>query len=166
MYRTHSKNFSVIILLILITFSLLFHGCMPAEENTNIHYLVGEKNTYTDTILSLLPKYKLQDSEVNMYSYLTGHNLITCLDVQAQTAIDTFENVSFFPQCLVTVVLAVDRDQTDLPISGWQDLLSARIPVNFQMTSQEHRVKSRAILASVAYGMDGTDGTMNLLSPI
>ncbi len=61
-----------------------------------------------------------------MFSCINKGYVVDAFDVQALAALEAGIAGQWYPQYLATVVIAIDRGQTDVEISGWGDLLMAR----------------------------------------
>lgn len=121
------------------------------------HLLAGYDDLYTQTILSDLPNYYIdsQDTQAdpNIYSLLQTDALIQACDLQVYSAQKQGFPVYWYPHCLVTPIIAVDRDKTDIEIKGWKDLASSNLPV----TSFSSRAEKHLGLAAISYGLEGDD---------
>ena len=79
--------------------------------------------------------------------YAGQEGQVLCLDIQTVPA----ENY-FTPQALVTLVIVLDRDQTDAEIESWEDLMDSGLRVEIP----QGKILRRAALGALAYGMDGS----------
>jgi len=70
------------------------------------------------------------------------------------------------PLTLETVVIAVDRNQTDVPIATWSDLRESGVSVSILDTDPERRMAA----AALCYGLEGRDFSLDsaaeLLEPL
>ena len=121
------------------------------------HLLAGFDNLYTQTVLSDLPTYSIDEQDTqadpNIYSLLQTDSLIQAYDVQAYSAQKQGFSVYWYPHCLATPVIAIDREITDMKIVGWKDLASTNLPVSIS----DKREEKQLILAAISYGLEGED---------
>lgn len=149
----HFQKKSVLKTLILIfCLSLVLSSCAKQDSDS---ILLGMDDSFTQTILKKFPQYKLHEfnssQKKSVFYYANNGNLIECLDVQAESFTRENPEYSFYPQSVVTVVLAIDRDKTSANITSWSDLLNEIIDVSFP----DNDPFLRTAFASVAYGQDG-----------
>lgn len=76
-------------------------------------------------------------------------------EILAISSIDVGVANYWYPQYLATVVIAVDREQTDQEIRCWNDLLLAEKKVGMSDQLSE----SRLLLSAISYGLEGEDYT-------
>lgn len=132
---------------------LLLSGCSTPEaapslppENADAFAEASQKALPGQTVV------KAEGSRKRTVFYEAEQgNAAVCLDVQVVPAIQQGMEYIFTPQCLVTVVIAVDRDQTQAPIKTWSDLLQAGAAVHFPDTAPTQKTA----LAAVSYGLEG-----------
>ena len=136
--------------------ALVCSGCARQEASL----LVGRGDPYdpyTDIALEALDAYQLHPGGRDRFSLMHGENILECFDVQAVPAVRQGVGNYWYPQCLATVVLAVDRSQTDAVIRGWRDLLSAGVVVNWSVEETIDRMN----LAALAYGLEDENYTID-----
>ena len=101
-----------------LTWCFLFTGC--ASVNTN-RYLISDaegSEDYTKTLQTYLSEYEMRESTDSLYAETASGNAVACLDVQAIPAMERGVGRYWYPHVLCTVVIAVDRTQTDASITG------------------------------------------------
>lgn len=108
---------------------------------------------YPVVMTDFLPDYTPAMQQANAYDELTNGTVLESFDAQAIPAIQKGVGRFWYPQCLSTVVIAVDRDQTDEEIHGWKDLLSIGETVG--MSSKTPAL--RLLLGAISYGLEGED---------
>ena len=114
-----------------LLFSLLSCDRNIGNENTdkaNIIYSVDESSPYEEIISEILPSHSFKKEErINsLFSYLNEGFAVEAFDVQAFSAAEAGVASKWYPQYLATVVIAVDRNLTDVKIGGWIDLLGVK----------------------------------------
>jgi len=132
-------------------FAGLLTGCADKPPENKIY-------TSIDAISQLFPGYKTsvyKKYELNkdLFDLLSRGAVIEAYDVQAENSTSYW-----YPLTLETVVIAVDRSQTDIVISSWNDLLNSETAA---VSIPNTPPLSRLISAAVCYGLEGEDFSLN-----
>lgn len=130
-----------------------------AKENNTKTLVVRNDNFsfYSQLAESIMPAFLVEQSDRSPYSLLDDGVIVEAFDTQAVGALEAGIARFWYPQALATVVIAVDRDQTNAEITGWQDLSLALDKVAFSSSSEE----AHMILAAMSYGLEGEKYTTN-----
>ncbi|NLB22947.1 MAG: hypothetical protein GX833_06790, partial [Clostridium sp.] len=130
-----------------------------AKENNTKTLVVRNDNFsfYSQLAERIMPAFLVEQSDRSPYSLLDDGVIVEAFDTQAVGALEAGIARFWYPQALATVVIAVDRDQTNAEITGWQDLSLALDKVAFSSSSEE----AHMILAAMSYGLEGEKYTTN-----
>ncbi|MEA4911957.1 MAG: histidine kinase N-terminal 7TM domain-containing protein [Oscillospiraceae bacterium] len=113
---------------------------------------------YTDACLAvnelLLPGYTAVPMGGSFSAALEAGYVCEAFDAQALPLQSTDAALYWYPQYLATVVIAVDRAQTDVRITGWEDLRDIRETVGFLTDNQN----GRYVFAAIAHALGTQDG--------
>ena len=135
---------AVLLLLCLLT------GCVRQQDGPVLALRSDALDLYGPILRQAMPDRRIAEEGENPFSLLeTG--AMESFDVQAVPAIAQGVGTYWYPQCLSTVVIAVDRDQTDARITGWNDLLASGLPVGWNSTADTRRL----LLGAAALGIEG-----------
>ena len=137
-----------------LTWCFLFTGC--ASVNTN-RYLISDaegSEDYTKTLQTYLSEYEMRESTDSLYAETASGNAVACLDVQAIPAMERGVGRYWYPHVLCTVVIAVDRTQTDASITGWNSLLEIPDTVGVASTSV---IRNMLVMGALSYGLNPKD---------
>lgn len=142
-----SKNKTIGIILLCLCL-LLLTGCTQQKK-----LLCNPQpfDAYPTVLSEFLPEYKAEINHTSNYHALSTGSIQQCFDVQAETAIQSGIDAYWYPQYLSTVVIAVDRNQTDVIIDGWEDLRTIPEPIGIS----DQSMTLRLLIASIAYGLEG-----------
>ena len=115
---------------------LVLAGCSTASDTGGCLILAAEgAEAYGSVLSPFLWGYTLQEAEDSLYAELDRGSAVACFDVQAIPAMDRGLGRYWYPHVSATVVLAVDRTQTDAVITGWNSLRENHIPVGMSSSS-------------------------------
>ena len=134
---------------------LLLAGCGAKETENKLVASSELLSPYTSIVLQAVPGYGLKTQTESIYMELSRGNAAACLDAQAIPAMEQGVGRYWYPHCLATVVVAVDREQTDADISCWRDLLAAGVAVGMTTDAPLDRL----ILGAMSYGLEGREYT-------
>lgn len=142
---------------LLCLFFALFCGCAEnAGEKTAI--CNADPNSPFPQILSrLLPDYAALPMENLALTHLRGGAAVEAFETQALTALEIGAAKYWYPQYLTTLVIAVDRAQTDAVITGWRGLSALPETVSFPATTFDDLMA----LCALAYGLEGEGYTLS-----
>lgn len=132
-------------------------GCAKTQMNTVVYCNKDDYSSYPGVIETVLPSFLVEEEEENKaYYYLDKNGIAEVFDVQALGAIEVGIARYWYPHYLATVIIGVDRDQTDVKVSGWNDLISTKQEVSFFDTPGNLQM----ITAAMAYGLEGRNFSM------
>ena len=138
-------------------FTLLFF--LYKKDGPDLPVLVGHKNLYTQSLLEQFPNLHLEDQssdfDANPFYALTTDDYLECFDIHALPALKHNFASHWYPHCLATVVIAVDRSLTDQTVHGWNDLRDLGVSVDL---SGSDTLKT-LFLSSISYGLEGENFT-------
>jgi hypothetical protein len=118
---------------------------------------------YSGPVSRLFPEYTIAEYQVN-YSliYLHDGSVFEAYDAQEQNKVAEH----WVPLTLETIVIAIDRDQTDMPVASWSDLRNSDADISIM----DVRPYDRLTVAAICYGLEGENFTLNaavkLLEPL
>ena len=140
---------------IFLLLCLFLTGCAAEEAEHSLIANLDLFSPYAETVLQTVPDYELRAQTDGLYTELSQGNAAACFDVQAIPAMEQGVGRYWYPHCLATVVIAVDRAQTDADISRWRDLLDAGAVVGMTTDAPQNRL----ILGAMSYGLEGREYT-------
>jgi ABC-type Fe3+ transport system substrate-binding protein len=95
-------------------------------------------------------------SEKKAYYMVDDGAISEAFDTQADGAIQTGIAKYWYPHYLATVIIAIDRDQTDAIVNSWNDLLNVEEEVAFTKTPSNDQM----LIAAMSYGLESEDYTL------
>lgn len=134
---------------------LFLTGCRTKGTENKLVASSEMLSPYAGIVLQTLPGYGLKTQTESIYAELPRGNAAACLDAQAVPAMEQGVGRYWYPHCLATVVIAVDRTRVDADISGWRDLLDAEAVVGMTTDAPLDRL----ILGAMSYGLEGQEYT-------
>ena len=159
------KRFAAMTAMSCLMLLLLLSACATQHPDTDILCENDPYNRYGAVLQVSLPSYTVETSDKHLA--LNGLNrgaAIEAFDTFALPMRDAGQADYWLPQYLSTVVIAIDREQTDAVITGWADLPESGLPVG--MSAPDFNL----LCAAVAYGMEGTEYSLReaarILRPI
>jgi len=135
--------------LIIITF---FSGCTKQSKTNSVLLNPDDYALYPKVVEQSLPSFTIEQSDHNAYTILENGAVAEAFDTQEVGALETGIAKYWYPQYLATVVIAVDRDQTDAVVASWNDLLANQQEVSFSYTPGNVQM----LTAAMAYGLEGS----------
>ena len=137
------KLSSVTYLLMLLILAVFFTGCEKKIESNSIVCNLDDYSLYPKIIETVLPTYTVKQSENQAYYSLGGENISEAFDTQAVGALETGIAKHWYPHYLATVIIAIDRDQTNALVTTWSDLLDIKEEVAFSNTPVNIQIRSK-----------------------
>ncbi len=155
------------IISIVLLLGLLFSGCTISRETRYLIVNVEGLEEYSKTLQDYLAGYEMGITTDTIYAEVAKGNAVACFDVQAIPAINQGVANYWYPHALSTVVIAVDRTQTDAVITGWKSLLDSKEIVGISSNSI---IRDMLVMGSISYGLDpispSKDDVLNLLKEL
>ena len=138
---------------------LALSGCAGVEKisnNSDIYCLDESNSSYSEVIGQTLPTYSVGRTP-RVYPTLQQNNTtaVEAFDPQALPALTYGVAGYWYPHYLATVIIAVDRDQTDINIRGWSDLYAINEAVGITGSFM-----NQMVLSAIAYGLEGESYTL------
>ena len=131
---------------------LVLVGCGAASNPGDRLISAAEgAEVYCSALSPFLCGYTFQEAEDSLYAELAQGSAVACFDVQAIPAMDSGLGRYWYPHVSATVVLAVDRTQTDAVITGWNSLRENHIPVGMSSSSV---VRNMLVMGALSYGLN------------
>ncbi|HHX59385.1 MAG TPA: hypothetical protein GX707_01405 [Epulopiscium sp.] len=103
-----------------------------------------------------MPTFKTMSFDRQAYYILNDGGIAETFDTQAVGALETGLAKKWFPHYLATVIIAVDRQQTDVLMTSWEDLYTTEEDVSFMDTPGNVQM----LIAAMSYGLEGEDYTL------
>ena len=134
-----------------ILLCFLLNGC--ASETTNRYLISAAEGSeeYTSIVNTYLSDYECREQKDNIYAEISKGNAVACFDIQAISAMNNGIGRYWYPHMLCTVVIAVDRTQTDVSITGWNSLKQNNVPVGIGSTSI---IRNMLAMGAISYGLN------------
>ncbi len=126
-------------------------GCVREPFSQSIQLIEDDYSLYPAVVEQILPSLTVERAENKAYFSLDNGAIAEGFDTQALGALETGIAKYWYPHYLATVIIAVDRDQTDVVIASWPDLLAAQQEVAFFDTPGNVQM----LTAAMAYGLEG-----------
>ena len=122
----------------------LLTGC-AAKPTSNMIYTTSG---HSGPISQLFPEYKIADHTLPALDLLHSGGIIEAYDAQAETGAAKY----WYPLTLETIVIAVDRDQTEMAVATWSSLRRSSVTVSILNAEPVDR---RMMAAAICYGLEG-----------
>lgn len=152
------KNRKLIVLLTSLFLIAFFSSSVEASSPNSIKLNLDDCSTYPKALEELLPSYPIDHShDKNAYYIVDNGGVAEAFHVQAIGALQSGLARYWYPQYLATVVIAVDKDQTNREIRGWKDLLTGEEEVAFLQEKDSLQME----VAAIAYGLEGEDYSLD-----
>lgn len=148
-YIKSSRVVMTFILTLMIT--ILFFACAKEPISHSIKCNLDDSSPYPKVLEQTLPLYGVEQSDGMPYYALEEGFISEAFDTQAVGAIETGIAKYWYPQYLATVIIAIDRDQTDALVEGWNDLFASQQEVAFFDTPGNVQM----LTAAMSYGLEG-----------
>lgn len=154
-FRLNKKYHMKILFTFIIAFIsyVLFSNSFLKSNSNNILCNLDENSMYFEVLEDSLPFYNVKKTENKPYYSLNNGDITEAFDTQAVGAVQTGIAKYWYPHYLATVVIAVDRNQTDVTINSWNDLIKVNKKVAFFDTQGSLEMS----LAAISYGLEGKD---------
>ena len=143
------KKVMAFLICLLIGIALLLSGCQK-DDSQEIAYRDTVGSSYDQVLEQILPEYRVTPSIASLYNQLERSAACEAFDVQALPAAAAGAVAYWYPHYLATVVIAVDRRQTDAEITGWRDLPEGGYNVGYV----EQGASGRLLFAAISHGLD------------
>ena len=140
---------------------VLAAGCAAADMD--MVDAISIKSGYSEPISQMLPGHRAVEYDNKAaLDILRRGGAIEAYDMQGQDALAEY----WYPLTLDTIVIAVDRDQTDMAVATWGDLRGSDVSVSMTDNNPDCYMLS----AAISYGLDGEDfsleAAVELLEPL
>ncbi len=152
MFSGKRLRFSLLMTLMLV---LLTSACgLRGEESAVRSEKAAEGQASPLTLL--LPGQSISHTHGGELRALKKGSPILTDEILAAPCIELGIAEYWYPQYLATVVIAIDRAQTECHIAGWHDLLEITDTLGMSDTLSE----ARLILSALSYGLEGQNYTL------
>lgn len=138
-------------LFFLLFLCILLTGCRAADTDRYLILDTEGAEEYTATLQKYLSGYEIRGAKDTIYAEVAGGNAVPCFDVQAIPAMERGVGRYWYPHILSTVVIAVDRTQTDAVITGWNSLKESGVPVG---VGSQSIIRNMLVMGAISYGMN------------
>ncbi len=146
------KRSKIIIgLFAVLIFPVLFFGCAKESNVDLVICNADDYSLYPKVVGQILPTFSIEQSENKPYYILDDGVITEAFDTQAVGALETGIAKYWYPHYLATVIIAVDRDQTDAVVAGWNDLLATPEDVAIFDTPGN----AQMLTAAMSFGLEG-----------
>ena len=148
----HIKASRIIVGLATISIAtIILSGCTKQSKSNSILYNYDDYSLYPEVLDQVLPSFRIEESENKPYYILNSGGIAEAFDTQTVGGIEAGIAKYWYPQYLATVIIAVDRDQTDERVSHWNDLFSTKEEVGFSDLPGNIQM----LTAAMSYGLEG-----------
>lgn len=150
---------SLFIAVVAAMLALIFAcSCGSSSQESTDKFIVtchrDDCSSYPDLIRDILPSSTVDEYRTMGY-YALENGAMEAFDVQAIPALQNNVARYWYPQYLATVVIAIDRDQTDVPLTKWRDLVLIKDQISLGVVDSNQRM----LVAGLSYGLEGSDYT-------
>ncbi len=123
---------AIIVAIVLIAIAVFAVPIFSGAPSSNSYYIYEQCDLYIDTIANTSPEIAIEETkfETTIRDFALGDN-IAVYNTTAAPLIEADENYTFIPHYTQTIVIAIDRQQTDVNIESFKDLISTNLPINF-----------------------------------
>lgn len=146
----------IIVLLLILVLTVIISGCEKQLKSNSVICNLEDYSTYPNVVEQILPDFKIEQSENKVYYSLDDGSIAEAFDTQALGALETGIAKYWYPQYLATVIIAVDRNQTDVKITSWNDLFDNQFEVSFF----DNAGNAQMLAAAMSYGLEGENYTL------
>ena len=153
-FKEHSKIIVALVILLIVT--IISSGCEKTLKNNSIICNLDEYSLYPKVLEQILPSFTIDHSENNAYLMIKNGSIVETFDTQAFGALQTGVAEYWYPHYLATVIIAIDRDQTNSVFTSWSDLFDSKEQVAFSNSP----VNNQMLSAAISYGLEGKDYTL------
>ena len=154
-----SKKKSLIILILLFIIFISTSSFSNWSNQTTANTIMCNSDDYSlypGAIKEMLATFNIDQSESKPYYILNDGGITEAFDTQAIGALEAGIAKYWYPQYLATVVIGVDRDQTDIQVTSWDDLFAAQEEVGISDTPENLQM----LTAAMSYGLEGENYTL------
>ena len=116
--------------------------------------MIYTTSDYSDPISQLFPEYKIAGHTIAALDLLHSGGIIEAYDAQAENGAAEY----WYPLTLETVVIAVDRSQTEMTVTTWSDLRGSDISVSIMNAEPVNR---RLMASAISYGLEGENFSLD-----
>ncbi len=131
--------------------TIFLSGCAKESISNLVICNLDDYSSYPEVVGQILPAFTIDQSDNKAYFSVYDGAIAEAFDTQAIGALETGIAKYWYPQYLATVVIAIDRDQTDAEVASWSDLLAAQQEVAFSYTPGNVQM----LTAAMSYGLEG-----------
>ena len=131
-------------------------GCTKESKSNLVKCTMDDYSLYPKVVEQILPNFIIEESENKAY-YLLNGSIVEAFDTQAVGALETGIAKHWYPQYLATVIIAIDRDQTNEVITSWKDLFATQQEVGFFDTPGNVQM----LTAAMSYGLEGKNYSLS-----
>ena len=112
------KRSTTLIVLAALLIPLFLTACSEATQKSSVSYDDLPYSEYGAALQELFPAQEVARQSIALFPGLNQSVAMEAFDTQAAPALQAGLAGYWYPQYLSTVVIAVDRDQTSVNISG------------------------------------------------
>ncbi|HHX59663.1 MAG TPA: hypothetical protein GX707_02825 [Epulopiscium sp.] len=147
----HARRIIILITILIIT--IFSSACAKKSKGNIVIYNLDDYSPYPKVVKKIFPSFTVEQADNKAYYTLDAGDITEAFDTQAAGALETKIAKHWYPQYLATVIIAVDRNQTNAIVASWSDLFASQqeigffdMPGNIQMFT-----------AAMSYGLEGED---------
>ena len=153
-YRRYSRIIGGLAILFIVT--VISSGCSKEYKSNLIICNQDNYSLYPKFVEQILPSYTIEKSQESAYYMLKDRAIVEAFHIQAIGALETEIARYWYPHYLATVIIAIDRNQTNTLVSTWSDLLNIQEEVAFSNSP----VNNQMLVAAISYGLEGENYTL------
>ena len=131
-------------------------GCTKESKSNLVKCTMDDYSLYPKVVEQILPNFIIEESENKAY-YLLNGSIVEAFDTQAVGALETGIAKHWYPQYLATVIIAIDRDQTNEVVTSWKDLFATQQEVGFFDTPGNVQM----LTAAMSHGLEGKNYSLS-----
>ena len=161
------KRVVATMMLFCVAFILLLSACSKQYSDVDILCEDSQYSNYSDVLRANVSSYVVGVSDKNLALYgLEGGAAIEAFDSFALPMIAAGQAKYWYPQYLSTVVIAIDRNQTNVVITNWTDLTESGLQVGIN----DRPLDFGLIFAAISHSIEGEGFSLNaavqVLAPV
>lgn len=146
------RKLTLFIIIFILTFLLLPLNTQAKGIDSSILLFKNTPLSIERELKNSFPGYEIQRLEDDhFHEFLKGADKTLAYDVEAKKLLESGANYHFYPLYDDGIVIAVDRNQTEVNIAGWEDLKDIDEVVSFPWNTPDRKY----LWATISQGLSG-----------
>ncbi len=146
----------VLILVVMFTATYFLPVVAQASDSYTVQCRTDKYSSYPQVVQQILPSSHIKTVDSSAFYFLDDGLSVEVFDTQAKDALESGIAEYWYPHYLASIIIAIDRDQTDIIITGWEDMFESQEEVSLLETPTNMHM----LLAAMSYGLEGEKYTL------